>query len=317
MTSQLCIACETPLKSHIEGYGGTRHDLWYCPECGTNHTMPLPSADELFQFYQGFMFNVPTGTLAEQREAQIRRNVRSMCKALREEYGLPAENGKILDFGGGVGITASEFGRMGYRADLYDLDTKACTYARDRFSNDLNLVSNDESEIPKDTYDLVYSSQVIEHLLDPIKHFEDLLSKLRAGGIIVMTTPNQQSGEHWFRLSWLHYYLKKAGNVGLPGRLRAFMEQKWLNFDPPRHVYGFNRVSLPLLAHKAGFRELGCFPEYGHRSVFNTPRPLPQWRSGFRPMPLQMFEVFGIRLVAALNPAFLEGNNLVYIGRKP
>jgi SAM-dependent methyltransferase len=317
MNNPSCIACKASLKRHLNGYGGTRHDLWFCSDCRTNHTLPLPSEDELFQFYQGFMFNVPTGPQAEQRETKIRSNVRSMCKRLKEDYKLEVESGHILDFGGGVGIIASEFSRMGFQADLFDLDAEACSYARERFSNDLNLATSNASEIPDGAYDLVYSSQVIEHLIDPIEHFRQLLNKLRVGGILVLTTPNQQSSEHWFRLRWLDYYLKKAGDLGRLTKLRAFLEQKWLNFDPPRHLYGFNRMSLPMVAEKAGFRQLDCFTEFGHQSIFNTPRPLPQWRSGFRPMPLQMFEVFSLRLVAAINPSTFQGNNLVYIGRKP
>jgi SAM-dependent methyltransferase len=317
MSIPLCIACHTPLKNHIKNFGNTCHDLWFCPNCKTNQTLPLPSDQELEKFYQGFMFNVPTGKHADLRETVIRRNTMTMINLLRKKYHLDQHNARILDYGGGVGIVASELGRAGYHVDLFDLDSKACRYARERFQEDLEQITSNSLDIPVGTYDLVYSSQVIEHLPNPIDHLKDMYAKLRDGGIIVLTTPNQSSSEYWFRLKWLKYYLSKAGNMGIATKTRAFLTQKWLNFDPPRHLYGFNQKGISLIGKIAGFQKLDCFAELGHQSIFNSPRPLPRWHAGLIPMPLHMLESLGLRMAARLFPFFISGNNLVYIGKKP
>ena len=317
METPTCIACQQTLALHIQSYGSTDYSLWFCEKCRLNHTVPLPSEAELSNYYQGFLFNIPTGAQAEQWEQNLRCNVRRMIGQLIQNYGVAGCRGRALDFGGGVGITASEFSRLGFESTLYDLDDKACDYARNRFENEIAILQGENVEIPDSSYDLIYSSQVIEHLTDPVEHFRFLAKKLRNGGTLVVTTPNQRSSEYVFRLKWLRYYLGKCKSPRALHKVQSFLTQKWLNFDPPRHLFGFNKHNLPLLAEKAGLSKLACFSEFGHRSIFNTPRRQPDWHAGWKPIPSQMYEKLGLKLISALNLGVFEGNNLVYIGRKP
>jgi ubiquinone/menaquinone biosynthesis C-methylase UbiE len=280
-----------------------------------NHTFPLPTESDLNDFYQGFLFNLPDGASASNMEESLRSNVRRMIDILKNRHCLQS-GCRILDLGGGVGITASEFARLGFEVVLSDLDGKACAYAEDRFGHEMKVVQGDGSDMEDNSFDFIYSSQVIEHLRDPGSYLNCIHRKLRNQGMVVITTPNQRTCEYLFRLPWFHYYFSKASALPLPSRVCALWKQRWLNFDPPRHLLGFNILSLSKMAENAGFSTLECFPEFGHRSVYNIRRKLPKMRARWRPVFTSIIENLGLFLASRFSLGLAEGNNLVYIGRK-
>ena len=97
---------------------------------------------------------------------------------------------KALDVGCRDGYWSEELKRKGYEVVSCDLDPR-CPCA---------LVVDANARLPfsDNEFDLLWCSEVIEHLLDPAFTIQEFKRVLKPGGKLVMTTPNQ---DFWvFRL---------------------------------------------------------------------------------------------------------------------
>ncbi len=95
----------------------------------------------------------------------------------------------VLDLGAGAGIVeAMNFKGLAARVCGVDLDPRVATNSM----LDEGRVS-DAGEIPYDdeTFDLVFSDNVVEHLSDPVAVFSEVRRVLRPGGAFLFKTPNK------------------------------------------------------------------------------------------------------------------------------
>lgn len=98
--------------------------------------------------------------------------------------------GKALDVGCRDGYWSQELKKKRYDVVSCDLDP-LCPHA-------LVVDANARLPFPDNEFDLLWCSEVIEHLLDPAFTIQEFKRVLKPGGKLVMTTPNQ---DFWvFRL---------------------------------------------------------------------------------------------------------------------
>jgi len=102
-------------------------------------------------------------------------------------------SGSLLDFGAGVGAFAKEL------LLSFEVDKVVCVdllprpddlpEAVDWIQSDLN----DSLPLPEASFSAITAVEVIEHLENPRAVFRELARLLRPGGILVLSTPNQES----------------------------------------------------------------------------------------------------------------------------
>jgi len=99
-----------------------------------------------------------------------------------------AEGNRVLDLGSGSGYGTAEL--SGAPALLAGLDR--VWPDRGARSAEANFVRGDLNALPlaSDSFDLVVSFQVIEHLEDPTLYLEAMARLLRPEGLAILTTPN-------------------------------------------------------------------------------------------------------------------------------
>ena len=125
---------------------------------------------------------------------------------------------RVLDVGFGEGYGAEIL--TGSVADYIGLDMSedAVRHARSRyiFSN-VRFERSDATTIPfdADSFDLVLSFHVLEHVVDPDAYLEEMARVCRAGGRLVIVTPNRA-----FRLApaerpWNRYHLRELDRAQL------------------------------------------------------------------------------------------------------
>ncbi|UEM24600.1 class I SAM-dependent methyltransferase (plasmid) [Skermanella mucosa] len=112
--------------------------------------------------------------------------------AYREAAALvPA--GRVLDLGCNNGYGSFELSRHGHRVVGVDVSAEALDDARRRFSAD-NLdyrqVSGQDLPFEADSFDLITSFQVIEHIVEMEPYLREIRRVLKPGGLAVFTTPN-------------------------------------------------------------------------------------------------------------------------------
>lgn len=93
---------------------------------------------------------------------------------------------------------------------------------------------------PSDTFDLVITSEVIEHTLDPARAVREMARVLRPGGQLVITVPNRIWRPTVVIANWL--------------RLRPFEgHENWVGWSALRHICESAGV---VVKHQRGFHLL-------------------------------------------------------------
>lgn len=94
-----------------------------------------------------------------------------------------------------------------------------------------NLDASDWHESIQGDFDLIFAFDILEHLASPFWFLSSCHQKLKANGILVLTTPNC--------LSWERFY--KPNN--------------WSGVQDPQHKTLFTKYSLKFMLEKSGFNQ--------------------------------------------------------------
>jgi len=119
------------------------------------------------------------------------QQVLSLVKNILTEKGLNLEKGhKILDFGCGAGRHVYEFLDNGYKNCFgYDI----ANYLNVRNKKELAKFAFDKDKIPypNDTFDVIFSMQVLEHVADYPKVLAEMARVLKPGGVALHVFPSK------------------------------------------------------------------------------------------------------------------------------
>jgi len=96
---------------------------------------------------------------------------------------------RILDFGGGAGDLCIELSSRGYEIDYYDISKPLHQFVEWRFSRRSNSRVRMYDDIIKidNTYDVIVSFDVLEHLKDMPTTLDTLSRKVRKGGSFIFS----------------------------------------------------------------------------------------------------------------------------------
>jgi 2-polyprenyl-3-methyl-5-hydroxy-6-metoxy-1,4-benzoquinol methylase len=171
---------------------------------------------------------------------------------------------RVLDVGCGSGFNAAQLIERGCHVVGIDMSKDGIalarqTYPRGRFevlSADDKLLSN----LNEPPFDLIVSTEVVEHLYDPRSYAKGCFTALRPGGRLIVSTP-------------YHGYLKN---------LVLSLLNKWDTHASPLwdggHIKLWSRKTLTALMSEAGFvnpqfRGAGRFPYLWMSMVMSFDRP--------------------------------------------
>lgn len=203
-----------------------RFGLLRCAACGTFRIDPRPLASQAeaggfySEYYAGLVPEVHGGG---------RRSSR-FWRVVEQVPGLAVPHQRALDIGCGDGHLCAELARAGWAEVIgIDLSRPRIERARERYPHLHFYGSLDEAGIEEGSLDLVVLDNVIEHLLDPRAELQNLVSRLRPTGRLVVITPSLESG---------HYRL---------------LGRRWTpELAPHHHVFLFTSRSLAQMLGHAG-----------------------------------------------------------------
>lgn len=242
-----CPICSSPRTESMLSWDV--YSINRCLNCKLIFAEPLPSDEVLVEYYQGFMFRAPA-------ERDIRRKTKKMKSELRRLLGLTdqqvSDGKRLLDFGGGTGITYNAARELGFDAYYHDLDREAIAFVTDTFELAIDHVIEGLADTDI-RFDCIIADNVIEHVQHPISFIEKLYDKLNDGGILVIKTPNGGDLETGFNpaVAIKEYFMPALKYNSLPAALKASLKRFW-HCDPPRHLYSFSAESLSVLMTKLG-----------------------------------------------------------------
>ncbi len=149
----------------------------------------------------------------------------------------------VCDLGCGNGYLASQFGKAGYRVTGLDASSTGIEVARRHYEKEnvtFVLADLDDPSLALATgpFDVVVSSDVIEHLYRPAALMEIAARILKASGYLVVGTP-------------YHGYLKNLA-IAVVGKWDAHHNPNW----DGGHIKFFSVSSLRELVERCGFETI-------------------------------------------------------------
>lgn len=156
-------------------------NMMMCPACGTAFTDFTPDAAALSEFYQEYYGN--SGYLAKV-DIKVSLNVRRIF-ALK----LLMRGRRFIDVGCNVGCSVEAARRNGFNATGLELDATALEHARSLFPKNRFIVGGVEAAPEGEEFDLVYCTEVIEHVPDTESFIESLAKLVAPRGVLSLTCP--------------------------------------------------------------------------------------------------------------------------------
>lgn len=157
-----------------------------CSGCGTVLRNPrLPAAYREMRYEEGDIGEEDT-----QLEPDNQMHYRYMVRLLGRL--LPSGSGRrLLDFGCGAGGFLLEAQRGGFEVMGLELNRALADHVQDKLGVPTfqGLVTDPRFE--GETFDVILSSQVFEHLVDPRATLLELRQHLAAAGVLLIEVPNQ------------------------------------------------------------------------------------------------------------------------------
>lgn len=208
-------------------------DIIECTTCGFRHVVPLPSDEELGdyyakQFYEERLF------IPEKFETD--REWLEMCYAERYEVFenfLQTGRHRLLEIGSGIGGFLEVGVQRGWDVVGVEPSARATQLAQSKGLKVVNDLFSKEKVAHLGPFDVVHMDDVMEHLTDPVETLHQIRSFLSEKGLISLICPNDYSP--------------------LQSLLRDHQDFSPWWLSPPIHLNYFNFKSMTALLEKTGF----------------------------------------------------------------
>jgi 2-polyprenyl-3-methyl-5-hydroxy-6-metoxy-1,4-benzoquinol methylase len=182
----------------------------------------MPTTEFRSGFYDQFH---ATQNYMAKKEKKIRKSRRRIRRSRKFASGR-----EFLDVGCNVGLTVEAARLEGSSASGIDIDPHAISLAQREFPKpSFHAATAEEFRNSGKTFDVVYCSEVIEHLTEVRSFVGTLAALTRTDGLLYLTTPD-------------------AGHYRTPSN---FIE--WEAVKPPQHLCWFSRKNLRMLFERFGF----------------------------------------------------------------
>lgn len=300
----------------------TGGEIRRCKQCSLVFVHPMPTGQEIADYYQGFTFGMPAPEAVTAHETLITTNVARIVDDLRA---VGCRFGSVLDFGGGLGYYANAFADHFDKVDLFDLDRVSLEHAQELFPGRFGLHTTEAGEVPQfdRKYDVIFANQVVEHYTSLDLFFATLHAAAHEDTIIVVTTPNNRSREFWVRPEMLVHY-SGIGARNVVDRLRiavSLARDPWACCDPPRHVFAFDPGNLRLVAERHGFESLRVSTIYSIEDYYSPAKYQPVSLRNVRKLRTLLRALLNgyvrkaVRQLSKSDSATQRGDNIVLIAK--
>lgn len=226
-----------------------KNDLSYvrCRNCGFVFTFPPPpDLDEINDdYFQEKLDAYIASNYSEKRQQRYRKTLRSLAPYRGQ--------GRLLEIGCNVGGFLFAAKELGWDPVGVDPVAPCIRYAQEEKGLNAIAAYLGEAKLEENSFDVVYSNAVFEHLSSPSLVMTQIARLLRPGGIVYTKTVNFDS-----------YTREKMGD-------------KWNLLAPAGHLSLFNAETLAGFGKKAGLKTL----RIQSNGVRLPPQPFRELRKGW------------------------------------
>ncbi|MDH5216073.1 MAG: class I SAM-dependent methyltransferase [Gammaproteobacteria bacterium] len=204
-----------------------------CIACQFKHVIPLPSEQELKQVYQEEYYKdeKPQYVAHYLEDKDWWDSVYAERYQVFSQY-VPTNSRKVVDIGAGPGLFALRGQELGWEVVAVEPSKQAALHIRELGVEVVEAFIDDKLVEKLDTYDVVHTSAVLEHIPNPREFLLKAARLLKPEGIMCIVVPNDYN------------IIQNALRDSLGFR------PWWL--APPHHINYFNFDSLAGLVESCG-----------------------------------------------------------------
>ena len=216
-------------------------------------------------YYDEHFTELHNNTAEELRWSQIRNAIFRIYPVLPKDL-------SILDCGCSSGWLSNKLTEFGKVTGI-DFSEKAVAVAKIQFPNvdfrTMDITSKDAERLGKESFDLIVSSEVMEHIIHHTLFIEQLSFLLKNDGILLLTTPNGYWYNSYFSNEMLQYKQpienwvtgKKLKSLLQPGFTSINLKTFYANW-----IYSSRRSTLLKISAndyiRAGLKKMHLFQSY-------------------------------------------------------
>ena len=216
---QSCLICDSTNIEPLNGYAV--HDLVKCNSCGFVFMRRIPTLQELIDYYSVYAY---------EQAKEMPEPTRLSYEALLDSMEPYRKNNRILDVGCGEGWVLDIAKKKGWEVYGTEFSEKAIEICRQKGIKMYEGVLDPNKMDVKD-FDVIISSETIEHINNPKQEFGNIYQLLRKGGLVYITTPNFNS------------------------YLRRMLKDRFHIITYPEHLSYYTKSTLNKLLKELGFRK--------------------------------------------------------------
>jgi SAM-dependent methyltransferase len=186
-----------------------------CRACARRYRCEYPSATLRQRFYEAVDRTYPDWANTY--------GAYNLPEGLLRVLASQPRHSAVLDLGAGGGFLLQALQQLGFHTLIgLDLARTALGSLRERVPES-HAVCGDAECLPfaAGSLDIVVSSDLVEHLSRPERHFREVARVLRPGGLYLFKTPNRLLAVPYYRLAGLYDYPFWHPSLFSPGALRA------------------------------------------------------------------------------------------------
>lgn len=133
---------------------------------------------------------------------------------------------RVLDFGCGSGYGADRIAKAATSVNAVDISQEAIDFAKDRYKAENLIFSTlkDNTPLPfeNESFDVVLSSQVIEHVHKDVDYLSEASRVLRQNGVIIIITPDRSGRLLPFQKPWNRWHVREYSLQGLQNLVEQY-----------------------------------------------------------------------------------------------
>ncbi|MBF0288822.1 MAG: methyltransferase domain-containing protein [SAR324 cluster bacterium] len=157
-----------------------------------------------------------------------------------QKYFKNPGNVQIGDFACAQGNASLLLAELGYIVFAIDINESFISYAKHKYEKGQItwIVSNiEELDLPKESLDMAIAGELVEHCAHPDEILSKIMSFLRPGGLLIITTPNGSSLKN--NRPTFSQFSKKSS--------RKSLENRQFGPDGEDHLFLFTAEELPMI----------------------------------------------------------------------
>jgi 2-polyprenyl-3-methyl-5-hydroxy-6-metoxy-1,4-benzoquinol methylase len=174
-----------------------------CRRCG--HVFLNPRIRETEDIHSTTLDYLKNCYLREYTNLGCLRNGKTFLAKANYRYHLPFLEAispfrvcnRILDYGCAIGLFLQAARMEGWECHGLEMSQLLSFYGQKNFHLDIRCGILEESDYQEEYFDAITFLEVIEHLFTPAEALAKAHKLLRPGGVVLITTPNFQSLEHF------------------------------------------------------------------------------------------------------------------------